>query len=333
MSKSFPCYFVSKDASGHIHATVAEKTTDDLPDGDVLIRVEFSSLNYKDSLSATGNPGVTRKYPHVPGIDASGTVIDCRTGQFAAGAEVLVTGYDLGQNTWGGFGRMIRVPADWVVPLPAGLSLRESMILGTAGFTAAQSVDALVAHGVAPGGGDVLVTGASGGVGSLAVAMLARLGYRVAASTGKDSARVLLESAGAAAIIPREDVHDTSTKPLLAARWAGAVDTVGGATLGTVVRSLARGGCAAACGLVGGVELNLTVFPFILRGVALVGIDSAECPMPKRLELWRRLAAEWKPACLEALATECRLDQLEHHIERILGGNVAGRVVVRHTAD
>jgi acrylyl-CoA reductase (NADPH) len=325
----FRCYLVTKDESGKAHAAVTYKSIDELPAGDILIRVAWSSLNYKDGLSASGHAGVTRKYPHVPGIDAAGTVVDSKSAEIRPGAEVLVTGYDLGQNTWGGFAEYVRVPAGWVVPLPQGLTLRESMIYGTAGFTAAQCVDALVRHGVAPSQGNVLVTGASGGVGSLAVALLAKTGYRVVASSGKPSAHDLVKMAGAAEIISRQEVHDTSDKPLLPTRWSGAVDTVGGDTLATVVRSLDRGGCVAACGLVGGTGLKLTVYPFLLRGVDLAGIDSAECPMDTRRRLWQRLATEWKPACLERLAAEVDFSGLPARIEQILAGQVAGRVLVK----
>jgi len=327
----FRCYLVTKDESGKAHAAVTHKAIDELPAGDVLIRVAYSSLNYKDALSATGNPGVTRKYPHIPGIDAAGTVVDSRVAEFRTGDEVFVTGYDLGQNTWGGFAEYARIPAGWVVPLPAGLTLRESMIYGTAGFTAAQSVATLVRHGIEPGRGSVLVTGASGGVGSLAVALLAKAGYQVVASSGKSSAHDLLKLAGAAEIVSRDELRDASEKPLLPARWIGAVDTVGGDTLATVVRSLDRGGCVAACGLVGGTGLKLTVFPFLLRGVALDGIDSAECPMPTRRALWQHLATDWKPACLARLASEVSFAELGAKIDQILAGQIAGRVLVKPT--
>ncbi len=328
----FRCYLVTKDESGQAQAAVTHKAIDELPAGDVLIRVAYSSLNYKDALSATGNPGVTRKFPHIPGIDAAGAVVDSRSADFRPGDEVLVTGYDLGQNTWGGFSQYVRVPAGWVVPLPAGLSLRDSMIYGTAGFTAAQSVDAINRHGIEPGSGDVLVTGASGGVGILAVAMLAKLGYRVVAASGKPSAQDLLQMAGAAQIVSREEVRDASEKPLLPARWVAAVDTVGGDTLATVVRSLDRGGCVAACGLVGGTALKLSVFPFILRGVTLTGIDSAECPMATRRRLWQHLATDWRPACLERLASEIGFAELGDRVKQILAGQVAGRVLVKPSA-
>lgn len=324
----FRCYLVTK-TDDHFRGEVAERTIDDLPAGDVLVRVAYSSLNYKDALSATGHPGVTRKFPHVPGIDAAGTVVESRSPDWRADDEVIVTSYDLGQNTWGGYGQYVRVPAGWVVRKPAGLSLRESMILGTAGFTAGLSLWALAEHGVRAGDGEVLVTGASGGVGSLAVALLAKAGYRAVASTGKDTAHDLLKRLGASGVVGRDEVDDASAKPLLAERWAGAIDTVGGRTLATIVRSLRRGGAVAACGLVGGADLPLTVYPFILRGAQLIGIDSADCPNDRRVAVWQRLADEWKLDKLAELATEVTLEGLGPQIEKILHGHVTGRVVVK----
>ncbi len=330
--KDFLCYYVTKEGRGPAHAEVTRRSLGELPDGEVLIKVAYSSLNYKDALSATGHPGVTRRFPHVPGIDASGTVVESRSDQWSAGDEVLVTSYDLGQNTWGGLAEYIRVPAAWVVKLPSGLSLREAMILGTAGFTAGMGLDALTQHGIAPARGEIVVSGASGGVGSLAVAILAKAGYRVVASTGKSDSHDLLRRLGAAEIIGREQLVDESDKPLLAARWAGAIDTVGGKTLATILRSAQQGACITACGLVGGIELPITVYPFILRGVDLAGIDSAECPRERRLRVWQKLASDWKPGDLEQFVTESNLSQLGGHIQEILKGRVTGRVLVKPAA-
>lgn len=324
---TFRCYLVAKEGQ-QTRGQLVERPLSDLPEGEVLIRVAYSSLNYKDALSATGHPGVTRKFPHVPGIDAAGAVVESRSPDWKRGDEVLVTGYDLGQNTWGGFAEYIRVPAAWVVRRPHALGARESMIFGTAGFTAALSVTALVEHHV-EAGSEVVVTGASGGVGSVAVALLAKAGYRPVASTGKTAAHDLLRRLGATRIISREEVNDASDKPLLAPRWAGAVDTVGGPTLAALVRSATRFGCVTACGLVGGVELPLTVYPFILRGVELIGIDSVECAYARRVQVWQKLAGEWKLDHLDALATEITLDELPPHIEQILHGQSTGRVMVR----
>lgn len=328
VNNRFRCYLVTKTADGKFRGEVSERSIDDLPPGEVLVRVAYSSLNYKDALSATGHPGVTRKFPHVPGIDAAGTVVESRSPDWRPGDEVIVTSYDLGQNTWGGYGQYIRVPAGWIVRKPAGVSLRECMILGTAGFTAGLSLWALAEHGVLPGDGEVLVTGASGGVGSLAVALLAKAGYRTVASTGKIAAHDLLTRLGASRVVGREEVDDASAKPMLAERWAGAIDTVGGRTLATVVRSLRRGGAVAACGLVGGADLSLTVYPFILRGAQLIGIDSAECPHDRRVAVWQRLADEWKLENLDELATEVTLAELGPQIEKILQGQTIGRVLV-----
>ena len=329
MAEQFSCYKVTRQ-DDQVQASVVEIGREDLPPGDVLIRVAYSSLNYKDGLASMGHPGVARRLPHVPGIDAAGMVEQSSDARFQPGAEVLVTGFGLGQDVWGGYSQYIRVPAGWVVPLPTGLSLRESMIYGTAGFTAAISVESLQAHGMTPERGEVLVTGASGGVGSLAVAILAKLGYRVVASSGKATSHEFLKGLGAAAVISREEVDDRSNKPLLGTRWAGAVDTVGGNTLATVLRTTARHGCVAACGLVGGIEMSLTVYPFILRGVVLAGIDSAEYPIERRASLWEKLAGEWKPSQLESLvANTVDLQGLDREVQEILAGRVQGRVLVK----
>ncbi len=327
---SFPCYYVQKDASG-VRAEPTRRTLADLPPGDVLVRVAYSSLNYKDGLSATGNPGVTRKFPHVPGIDCAGTVEASRAADLRPGEAVVITGHDQGQNTWGGLAGFVRVPAGWIVKLPAGLTPRAAMSYGTAGLTAAQCVEALQLRGVMPGAGEVIVTGASGGVGSIAVGLLAKLGYDVTAVSGKPAAAELLQRLGARRIVGRGDVDDKSGKPLLAARYIGAVDSVGGNTLATLLKSMQRGGVVAACGLVGGAELPLTVFPFILRGVDLAGIDSVECPPDQRRRIWSNLAGPWSLPQLEDLTTEITLDEVGTYVERILKGETTGRIVVRPT--
>ncbi len=306
---------------------IKERTISDLPDGDVLVRVHYSSLNYKDALSAVGNKGVTRSFPHTPGIDAAGVVEESKDSAFKPGDEVIVTSYDLGMNTDGGFGQYIRVPAGWVVPLPAGLSLRESMIYGTAGFTAGLSV-AAVAHTVSPDQGDILVTGATGGVGSLAVGILSKIGYKVTAVSGKSDAEEFLKKLGAKEIIGREEAADDGGKPMLKGRWAGAVDTVGGDILATTLKSTDMDGTVTCCGLVASPDLPINVFPFILRGVTLVGIDSQNCPMDRRLDIWERLAGEWKLDQLEDMTRETDLENLTGEIDTILRGGQKGRVVV-----
>jgi putative YhdH/YhfP family quinone oxidoreductase len=327
---SFHCYLVEKGADGRVTGGPATRPVSDLPAGEVLIRVAYSSLNYKDGLSATGHPGVTRKFPHVPGIDASGVVEESTSPAFKTGDGVLVTGHDLGQNTWGGFSQLVRVPAAWVVPLPVGLTARDAMIYGTAGLTAALSVAAIQKGGVRPDQGEVVVTGSTGGVGSLAVALLSKAGFRVAAVTGKADAEPFLRSLGAERVIGREEVIDASNRPLLSVRWSAAVDTVGGAMLGTVIRSTERAGVVAVCGLVGGTEVPLTVYPLILRGITIAGIDSAECPLARRTELWERLAGPWRPNLLESIVSETvSLGGITSAVGRILKGGLRGRVLVR----
>ncbi len=326
-SDTFNALVVSAGEDNAYVRRIEQRHLSDLPEGDVLIRVNYSSLNYKDALSAVGNKGVTRRYPHTPGIDAAGTVIESRFETFKPGDAVLVTGYDLGMNTSGGFGQYVRVPAEWVVPLPAGLSVKESMIYGTAGFTAGMSVHFLTER-VKPQDGPVLVTGATGGVGSVSVAVLAKLGYSVAAVTGKTAEEAFLKSIGASQIVGRADAADTSGRPLLKGQWAGVVDTVGGDILATAIKSTQAWGTVTCCGNVASPDLPLTVFPFILRGVRLVGIDSQNCPMDLRLKVWDNLAGPWKIEGLEKLCTEIALDGLSDNIDLILKGRQRGRVVV-----
>jgi acrylyl-CoA reductase (NADPH) len=324
---AFKALLVSEE-NGAFVPKVVERVVADLPAGEVLIRVQYSSLNYKDALSASGNRGVTRTYPHTPGIDAAGVVAESTVGEFVAGDEVIVTGYDLGMNTAGGFGQYIRVPASWVIKRPQGLSLREAMLLGTAGLTAALCVDKLEQAGLTPAAGPVLVTGATGGVGSIAVALLARLGYNVAASTGKAGQGEFLRQLGAQQIVPREELQDGSEKMMLKERWAGAVDTVGGDILFNVVKSLRYGASVACCGLTAGMGFKGSVAPFILRGVNLLGVDSVELPLVVKASMWDRLSLQWKLNNLESLAEEVRLEQLPQAIEQILAGQMVGRVLV-----
>jgi len=325
--KIFKTLIVSEEEPKKFVRVIREKHVEDLPPGEVLIRVKYSSLNYKDALSASGNRGVTRNYPHTPGIDAAGTVEESGSDTFAAGEKVLVTGYDLGMNTSGGYGQYIRVPSGWVVPLPEGLSLKESMIYGTAGFTAGMSVFAL-ASVVEPINGEILVTGATGGVGSIAAAILAHLGYSVVAVSGKAEASGFLKELGVAKIIDRTEAVDASGRPLLKGQWAGVVDTVGGDILATAIKSTNLHGIVTCCGNVASPDLPLTVFPFILRGVCLQGIDSQNCPMDHRLQVWRKLAGEWKFSKLESLHKEVGLAGLNENIDLILKGKQKGRIVV-----
>jgi len=324
----FKALLVERTGDRAFARSIVTRTEDDLPEGPLLVRVHYSSLNYKDALSATGNPGVTREFPHTPGIDAAGEVVSCADGAFEPGDQVIVTGFDLGMETDGGFGQLIRIPSAWAVKLPDGLTLKESMMYGTAGLTAAMSVQELSEGGVATDGGPVLVTGATGGVGSLAVAMLARLGYEVVAVTGKAEEAAYLEGLGAARVIGREEELAGHEKPMMKAVWAGAVDCVGGPMLAAAVKATRSGGVVTCCGLVASPDLPLNVFPFILRGVRLVGIESVGCPMPRRKKLWELMAGAWKPEKLDRMVESVGLDGLEEKIQAILQGGLRRRVVV-----
>jgi putative YhdH/YhfP family quinone oxidoreductase len=325
---TFKALVVNRTANNTFTREIRERSLDDLPPGELVVRVHYSSLNYKDALSATGHPGITRRFPHTPGIDAAGEVIDCRDGSFAPGEKVIVTGHDLGMNTPGGWGQYIRVPAKWAVPLPDGLTFRESMALGTAGLTAALSVLKLQKAGLKPLDGDVIATGATGGVGSIAVSILAAEGYRVVAATGKMAHAAYLEGLGAASVISRDQLTASVERALLPERWAGALDVAGGLTLAAVLKGMKYGGVVACCGMAGSPELSINVYPFILRGVSLIGVDSAQCPYEQRMEAWQRLANAWKPQRLAEAVVNCTLNGLEEKIHTMLAGRMVGRVVV-----
>jgi NADPH2:quinone reductase len=312
---------------GRIHSRVVDATLDELSDGDVVIRAAYSSVNYKDALGATGTGKILKKFPLIGGIDVSGTVVSSRDARVAAGDEVLVTGYDLGVGQDGGFAGTVRVPGDWVVPLPAGLTLRDAMVYGTAGFTAALSVVRLERNGLRPGTGPVAVTGATGGVGSLAVGILAARGYEVTAITRKDDATDYLRALGAAQVQLRGAL-ELGTRPLEKATWAGAVDAVGGDLLAWLVRTTAPWGGVAS--LTGGTNLPLTVMPFILRAVSLIGVDSVACPADLRRETWQRLAGDMRPRALANVApSDITLDDLPAAFDTLLKGQARGRYVVR----
>ena len=323
---AFRAFRVEKNESGFVRSVV-ERDVEDLPEGDVLIDVQYSSLNYKDALSATGNPGVTRVFPHTPGIDAAGSVLASTDTRFAEGDAVVVIGFDLGMGTSGGFAERIRVPANWVVKLPEGLTARESMLIGTAGFTAAECVQKLEQAGMTPDSGPILVTGATGGVGSVAVKLLATLGYEVAAVTGKPEQHDWLRSLGASELLTREAAAEGAEKPLLAERWGGVVDTVGGDILFNGVKSLRYGCSLAACGLVAAPQFGASVLPFILRHVNLLGIDSVQLPLPQKTQIWSRLATDWK-LDLSELEETLSLHDLSAAIDRILAGQMVGRGLV-----
>ncbi|MCZ6643525.1 MAG: YhdH/YhfP family quinone oxidoreductase [Gammaproteobacteria bacterium] len=324
---SFRALLVEKTDAGFTRR-LAERDVDDLPEGDVLIDVRYSSLNYKDALSATGNPGVSRNFPHTPGIDAAGVVLESSVDEFANDDEVLVTGYDLGMNTCGGFGQRVRVPAGWIVPLPSGLSLRDSMVLGTAGLTAALCIHKLEEAGMNTDSGEILVTGATGGVGSVAVKLLAQLGYEVVAVTGKAVQHEFLERLGASRILSREEARQGADRPLLKETWGGGIDTVGGEILFNTVKSLRYGCSLAACGLVDSTDIPANVLPFILRNVNLLGVDSVELKLARKIEIWEKLAGPWQLQNLSELAEPLSLDDLDPAIDRILAGQMVGRGLV-----
>jgi acrylyl-CoA reductase (NADPH) len=309
---------------------VRELSEADLPPGDVTIRVHWSSINYKDGLALSPTGRVIRTYPMVPGVDLAGVVLESSDSRFAPGQEVVVTGYDVGVSHPGGFAELARVPGDWVMPLPPGLTLKEAMAIGTAGFTAALSLEALEHNGLRPENGTVIVTGATGGVGSTAVAMLAQAGYTVAASTGKASEHAYLRELGASEILSREEVSAESARPLESERWAGAVDPVGGATTAYLIRTMKYGASIALSGLTGGNTFTTTVYPFILRNVNLLGIDSVYTPMDRRRRTWQRLATDLKPrGLLDSIAVETDLDGVPAVCADILQGKVRGRTLVR----
>jgi alcohol dehydrogenase len=325
----FSAYLVSKDEKGACRGEVrTDLALDQLPEGELLIQVECSSVNYKDALSATGNPGVTKQYPHIPGIDAVGRVAASSSGLFAPGDPVIVTGYRLGMDHWGGFAQYIRVPAAWAVPLPAGLSPVESMRHGTAGFTAALAVDAILGQERRRADGPVLVTGATGGVAMVAIALLARLGCQVTAVTRKEGpVRGRLRQLGAQEVLTPEQL-EASDKPLLKERWSGVVDTVGGVGLEQLIKATVAGGVVTTCGMTAGNRFSSSVFPFILRGVSLVGIDSVNQPAARRVRIWERLAADWR-VDLERISTEIGLDGITGCVRELLAGTHVGRTVVR----
>jgi acrylyl-CoA reductase (NADPH) len=328
-STSFKALIISETPEKQYIRTIIQRQISDLPAGKILVKVHYSSLNYKDALSSIGNKGVTRNYPHTPGIDAAGVIEQSDSPDFKVGEEVIVTSYDLGMNTSGGLAEYIRVPAQWIVRLPEGMSMREAMIHGTAGFTAGMCINALINNGLTPEKGKVLVTGSTGSVGTMAVAILKKLGFEVTAVTGKSEANEWLEQVGASEIISREAMDDTSGRPMLKSVYAGVVDTVGGNILATALKSLTYGGAVAACGLVNSPEFHTSVFPFILRGNTLFGIDSAECPMPLRREIWQKLANEYKPEDLESLADEMTLEEVPDQLDRMLKGGSVGKSLVK----
>ncbi len=328
MKSLFGAYRIFQE-QGASSGRFVELTLDDLDPGEVVIRVVCSSVNYKDALAATGAGKIIRRFPCVGGVDAAGVVESSQDARFRPGDEVIVTGYDMGVAHDGGYAEYARVPADWLVPLPQGLTLQEAMALGTAGFTAALAIHRLEQNELAPARGKVVVTGATGGVGSLAIQMLAQLGYRVVAVTGKDSEHDYLRSLGAAEILARSAIDLSGKHPLESARWAGALDAVGGEMLSWLARTMQQNGVIASFGNAGGAELHTTVYPFILRGVRLIGIDSAATAMPLRRKIWQRLAGELRPARLDQVTRAIPFRQLPEACDAMLHGKARGRTVVK----
>jgi acrylyl-CoA reductase (NADPH) len=328
MSSDVFSALVLHERDGKVEAAIEQLTPDRLPPGDVTVEVRASTLNYKDGMVIKGLGRLVRSYPHVPGIDFAGVVTSSEHADFQPGDEVVLTGWRVGEIHWGGYAGCARVKGDWLVKRPDGLSLAQTMAIGTAGFTAMLAVLALEAHGVTPDKGDVLVTGAAGGVGSVAVSLLHQLGYQVAASTGRASEHDYLKGLGAATIIERAELATPPSRPLAAERWAGAIDAVGGTTLASVLAGLRYGGAVAACGLAGGNDLSTTVLPFLLRGVNLLGIDSVMCPLPLRRQAWQRLARDLPLAKLDALTSHAGLKDLPQLADAILKGKVRGRLVI-----
>lgn len=318
---------IRENEDGTFSRNVENRDLSSLPDHDVLIQVHYAGLNYKDALSAHGHKGITRKYPHTPGVDAAGVVEHDRTGTFAPGTQVICTSYDLGMNTSGGFSQYIKVPASWVVPLPSNMTLEESMVLGTAAYTAALALHKMERCGQQPSMGEVVVTGASGGVGSMAVALLAKAGYQAVAASGKQAHYDWLKSIGAARCIDRHEVADDSGRPLLRSMWAGAIDNVGGNTLATLIKGCAKEGCVASIGLVDSPKFDITVYPFILNGVNLLGIDSAETPQALRRVIWNKLANEWRLTQVDLMKTVVGLEEIIPAMERMMKGETTGRIV------
>lgn len=325
MTQEFKAFVTEGDGKG----SIVTRTMEDLPNGDVTIKVEYSGVNYKDGMALNSSTKIAKQYPIVPGIDLAGEIVESTTADYKAGDKVIVTSYDLGTGQDGGYSQYARVPAEWVVPLPDGLTTREAMIIGTAGFTAALSIHKLEQHGLQRSDEPILVTGATGGVGSMAVDMLSKNGYNVTASTGKSAEHEFLKKLGARDIVSREEVTPEKLRPLQSERWAAAVDPTGGKPLASILSSTQRGGAVAVSGLTAGVEVPTTVIPFILRGVELLGIDSVECPMATRQTVWERAASDLKPEHLDDIVQEVSLEGLQGALDEILESKVRGRVLLR----
>jgi len=324
---TFKAFRVFIDEKDKAYTKIIERSIDDLPEGEILIKVKYSSLNYKDALSSIGNRGITKEYPHTPGIDAAGIVVKSESSKFKEGDSVIVTGYDLGMNTDGGFSEYIRVPSEWPVPLPEGLTLKDAMVYGTAGFTAALSVKKVTLNGVEKG--KVLVTGATGGVGSTAIAILNKIGYEVIAATGKLEKEAMLEKIGASQVIHREKIDSSKDQLLLSGEFSAAIDTIGGNTLATAIKMVNYDGVVTTCGNVRGDTFESSIYPFILRGVHLIGIYSAKCPRKLRLQIWKHLSSDWNIGILNQKVKEISLEDLPIAIEKMLSGKLSNRMIIK----
>lgn len=325
---SYKALLVTENPDGTFSRNIVQRNLRELPPHDTLIRVKYAALNYKDALSAHGHKGITKRFPHTPGVDASGIVEECGSGKFKKGDEVIVTSFDFGMNTSGGFAEYIRVPSEWVVKKPEAFSLYDSMVLGTAAFTAGMALYKMEKCGQEPSMGPIVVTGASGGVGTIATAILAKAGYEVIASTGKTEEHELLKKLGAGKCVDRSFTNDTSGRPILKSLWAGAIDNVGGNTLVTLLKACGKEGSVACIGLVDSPKFEMTIYPFILNGVNILGIDSADFEMRKRMEVWHNLATKWN-VCdkVPLIGKKCTLEEIPHFMEEMMKGKTKGRIV------
>ena len=326
--KTFKALVVEETNDGEFKKSIQERKVSDLPENDLLIEVNYSSLNYKDAMSATGNKRITRNYPHTPGIDAAGVVVSDKSGTFSAGQEVLVFGYDLGMDTAGGLGQIISIPADWAIECPKSLTLKEAMIYGTGGLTAALSVQKLEKMGAKPSDGPVAVTGATGGVGSISIAILSQLGYEVIAFSGKPEQSDYLKDLGASEVRHRDTINEIGSKPIGRELWANAIDTLGGDYLANLLKQTKAGGAVTSCGLAGGAEFSMTVMPFITRAVSLLGVDSVLIPLEDKKAIWQRVSTDMKLPDLEGYAEEITLEQTPEYLDRFISSKVVGRYVV-----
>ncbi len=322
-------FVVEKIADREFASDIKEVSMPKCDENEVLIKVSYSSLNYKDALSSVGNPGVTRNFPHVTGIDVAGTVAESKSTIFKVGERVLVTGYDMGMNTDGGHAEFVKVPSSWVARIPDAITDKEIMTFGTAGLTAALSVNELIANGVKPEDGEILVTGATGGVGSIAVSILNKIGFTVVAISGKKEKIDYLKRIGASEVILRDTFNEDSKKPMMGEKYAGVIDTVGGEILANALKYIKYDGVATCCGLTSSHELNTNVFPFILRGVRLIGIDSVECKLEKKQAAWEKIASKWKVDTLDSITNEISLEEVKDAYELLLAGKAVGRYVVK----